>query len=210
MAITTRRMTLAAALAIAGAVSTGTMSASAAPRVDAPAPSFTAMDTQGKPVSLADYKGKTVVIEWTNDECPFVRKHYGSHAMQDLQAKWTGRGIVWLSVISSAPGEQGFATADKAEKLTAERGAKPTSVLLDPKGDLGRVYDAKTTPEMFVVKPDGTLAFMGGIDDKPSTNQADLKGARNFVDAALTELAEGKPVSVKTAKPYGCSVKYSS
>ena len=151
-----------------------------------------------------------MVIEWTNDECPFVRKHYGSHSMQDLQAKWTGRGVVWLSVISSAPGEQGYVSGPRANELTASRGAKPTSVLLDPAGDVGRLYDARTTPHMFVVKPDGMIAYMGGIDDKPSTRPEDVKTARNFVDAALGELADGKAVTVTAAKPYDCSVKYSS
>ena len=206
---TTRRLVLTAGLVLAG-LSTATLGAPAAPHVGSAAPDFSASDSNGKKVSMADFKGKTVVLEWTNDECPFVRKHYGSRAMQDLQAKWTAKGVVWLSVISSAPGEQGYVSGEKANQLTAERGAKPSAVLLDPKGDLGRLYEAKTTPHMFVVKPDGTLAFMGGIDDKPSTKVEDLKTSHNFVDAALTELADGKSVSVATAKPYGCSVKYAS
>ncbi|MBV9078699.1 MAG: thioredoxin family protein [Methylobacteriaceae bacterium] len=208
--MTTRRMILAgAAIAglalatVAGAVPTGLT-------IGAPAPDFTATDANGKPVALKDLRGRTVVLEWTNDECPFVRKHYEGKNMQALQSKWTGRDVVWLSVISSPPGEQGYADGAKANRLTAERGAKPSAVLLDPAGDLGRLYKAQTTPHMYVIKADGTLAYRGGIDDRPSTKIADLTGAKNFVDAALTEIAEGKPVSVTTARPYGCSVKFES
>lgn len=180
------------------------------PRIGAPAPAFTAKDADGKPVSLADYKGKTVVLEWTNDECPFVRKHYNGQNMQALQKKWTGKDVVWLTVISSPPGEQGYADGAKARKLTADRGAAPTAVLLDPKGDVGRSFKAQVTPHMYIVKGDGTLAYMGGIDDKPSTKLEDLKGARNYVDMALQEIAEGKAVSTPTSRPYGCTVKFTS
>ncbi|MGY2048389.1 redoxin domain-containing protein [Methylobacterium sp. JK268] len=182
----------------------------AAPAVDKPAPAFRATDVEGRSVALDDFKGRTVVLEWTNHECPFVQKHYGAHAMQDLQKKWTGQGVVWLSVISSAPGEQGYVDGPAAKRLTAERGAAPTDVLLDPQGAVGHSYGAQTTPHMFVIRGDGTVAYMGGIDDKPSVNAADLKTAHNLVDAALTEVAAGRPVTVKTARPYGCSVKYSS
>lgn len=207
---TTRRAALALALSTGAAFSAFAVTPVSGPRVGAPAPAFTATDSAGKSVSLADLKGKTVVLEWTNDECPFVRKHYGSQSMQSLQKKWTDKGVVWLSVISSIPGEQGYADAAKANKLTADRGAAPSSVLLDPKGDLGRTFGAQVTPHMYVIKGDGTLAYMGGIDDKPSTKQDDLKGAKNFVDAALTEIGEGRTVSVTTSRPYGCTVKYSS
>jgi AhpC/TSA family protein len=179
-------------------------------RVGAPAPAFTATDSNGKTVSLSDFKGKTVVLEWTNHDCPFVRKHYTGNNMQTLQKKWTGQGIVWLTVISSARGEQGYVTPEQANKLTAERSASPSAVLLDPKGEIGRAYGAQVTPHMYIIKGDGTLAYMGGIDDKPTTRLEDLKAAKNFVDAALTELAAGKPVSVTTSRPYGCTVKYSS
>ena len=206
---TTRRAVFAAALFAAGALSSGAY-AQSGPKVGAPAPNFTATDSNGKPVSLGDFKGKTVVLEWTNDGCPFVKKHYGGQAMQGLQKKWTDKGVVWLSVISSPPGEQGYADGPTANKLTAERGAAPTAVLLDPKGDLGRTFWAQVTPHMYVIKADGTLAYMGGIDDKPSTRLEDLKTAKNFVDAALTEVTEGKPVSVSTSRPYGCTVKYAS
>lgn len=206
----TRRAVVAAALFTAAAFSTGGAFAQSGPKVGAAAPNFTATDSNGKAVSLADYKGKTVVLEWTNDGCPFVKKHYGAQAMQSLQKKWTGKGVVWLSVISSPPGEQGYADGPGANKLTVDRGAAPSAVLLDPKGDLGRTFGAQVTPHMYVVTGDGKLAYMGGIDDKPSAKAEDLNGAKNFVDAALTEVSEGKPVSVTTARPYGCTVKYTS
>lgn len=202
----TRRFLLAASLA---AILTGPALA-AGPQVGKPAPAFSAQDSDGRTVRLSDYAGKTVVLEWTNHDCPFVMKHYGAHAMQALQTKWTGQGVVWLSVISSAPGEQGAVDGAEANRLTKTRDAAPSAVLLDPTGTIGRAYDAKTTPHMFVITPDGTLAYQGGIDDKPSADPADLKTARNHVEAALTELAAGKPVSVRTAKPYGCTVKYAS
>jgi peroxiredoxin len=179
-------------------------------RIGEPAPAFSLADSNGKAVSLADFKGKTVVLEWTNHECPYVRKHYGANNMQMLQKKWTAQGVVWLTLISSAPGTQGYVSGEEANKLTAQRAAAPSHVLLDPKGDVGRVYGAQTTPHMYIIKGDGTLAYMGGIDDRPTTRLEDLKTAKNFVDAALTELAEGKPVAATTARPYGCSVKYSS
>jgi peroxiredoxin len=202
----TRRFLLAASLA---AILTGPALA-AGPQMGKPAPAFSAQDSDGRTVRLSDYAGKTVVLEWTNHDCPFVMKHYGAHAMQALQKKWTGQGVVWLSVISSAPGEQGAVDGAEANRLTKTRDAAPSAVLLDPTGTIGRAYDAKTTPHMFVITPDGTLAYQGGIDDKPSADPADLKTARNHVEAALTELAAGKPVSVRTAKPYGCTVKYAS
>ena len=179
-------------------------------RIGAPAPNFTLTDSNGKAISLADFKGKTVVLEWTNHECPYVRKHYGGNNMQALQKKWTGQGIVWLTLISSQPGAQGFVHGLEANKLTEERGAAPTAVLLDPRGGVGRSYGAQVTPHMYVVTGDGTLVYMGGIDDKPTTRLEDLKTAKNFVDAALSEVAEGKVVSIKTSRAYGCTIKYSS
>jgi peroxiredoxin len=179
-------------------------------RIGAAAPAFTLSDSAGKTVSLADFKGKTVVLEWTNHDCPYVRKHYGGNNMQALQKKWTAQGVVWLTLISSAPGTEGYVSAEEANKLTTERGAAPSDVLFDPKGDVGRVYGAQVTPHMYVIKGDGTLVYMGGIDDKPTARLADLKIAKNFVDAALSEMAQGKPVSVTTSRPYGCSIKYSS
>ena len=208
-----RRTLLGAGLAGAAAF-VGFGIAGAAPgmqaKIGAPAPSFSLADSTGKTVSLADFKGKTVVLEWTNHDCPYVRKHYGGNNMQALQKKWTGQGVVWLSVISSMPGSEGYVTADQANKLTKDRGAAPTAVLFDPKGDVGHAYGAQTTPHMYVITGNGTLVYMGGIDDKATTRLEDLKTARNFVDAALNEVAQGKPVSVTTSRPYGCSIKYSS
>jgi peroxiredoxin len=208
-----RRALLGAGLAGAAAI-VGFGVAGAAPgmqaKIGAPAPSFSLTDSSGKTVSLADFKGKTVVLEWTNHDCPYVRKHYGGNNMQALQKKWTGQGVVWLTLISSEPGSQGFVTAEQANKLTTDRGAAPTAVLFDTKGNVGHSYGAQTTPHMYVITGEGTLVYMGGIDDKASTRLEDLKTARNFVDAALGEVAEGKPVSVTTSRPYGCSIKYSS
>ena len=200
----------AAAIALPGVPSPALAYAAPQARIGEPAPTFSLTDSNGKAVSLTDFKGKTVVLEWTNHECPYVRKHYGANNMQMLQKKWTAQGVVWLTLISSAPGTQGYVTGEEANKLTAQRAAAPSHVLLDPKGDVGRAYGAQTTPHMYVIKADGTLAYMGGIDDRPTTRLEDLKTAKNFVDAALTELAEGKSVSATSARPYGCSVKYSS
>lgn len=196
--------------AAAIALLAGTEMLRAEPKVGAPAPAFTATDSQGKPVKLSDYRGKTVVLEWTNDGCPYVRKHYNSGNMQALQKKWTGEGIVWLSVISSPPGEEGFAEGPRANQLTASRNAAPTAVLLDPKQNIARTYGAMVTPHMYVIAPDGKLAYMGAIDDKPSTRLTDAATAKNFVDTALTELKAGKPVSTSATRAYGCTVKYTS
>lgn len=182
----------------------------AEPKVGSPAPAFSAVSSDGKTVNLADYRGKTVVLEWTNDGCPYVRKHYGTGNMQALQKKWTDQGIVWLSVISSPPGEQGFADGARANALTAERKASPSAVLLDPKQQVARAYGATVTPHMYIIKPDGTLAYAGGIDDKATARPADVKDAKNFVDAALAELKAGKPVSTPATRAYGCTVKYAS
>jgi peroxiredoxin len=176
--------------------------------VGQPAPSFSLADSNGKPHSLADYKGKTVVLEWWNYQCPFVGKHYGSGSMQKLQKEWTGKGVVWLTVSSSATGKQGYVDGTRANALMKEKGGAPTAVLLDHDGKVGRVYGAKTTPHMFVIDARGTVVYAGGIDDKPSTDQAEIATARNFVAAALAEVTAGKPVTTPTSQPYGCSVKY--
>jgi len=216
MQLVARRTVLAASLAGAAAIALDVALAPTiayqAPqaRIGEPAPAFALSDSNGKSVSLADFKGKTVVLEWTNHDCPYVRKHYGSSNMQRLQKKWTAQGVVWLTLISSAPGTEGYVSGEEANKLTLARGAAPSHVLLDPKGEVGRAYGAQTTPHMYIIKGDGSLAYMGGIDDKPTTRLDDLKTANNFVDAALTELAQGQSVSRPTARPYGCSVKYSS
>ena len=172
------------------------------------APAFTLTDTMGQKRSLSDFAGKAVVLEWLNHDCPFVRKHYGSGNMQALQTKETAAGVVWLSVVSSATGKEGNYSPEKLNELTAAKGAKPTAVLLDPDGTAGRAYGAKTTPHMFVIDGKGMLVYAGAIDDKPSTDPADVKTARNYVAAALDELRAGKPVSVASTTAYGCGVKY--
>jgi hypothetical protein len=151
-----------------------------------------------------------VVLEWTSHECPYVGKHYRGNNMQALQKKWTGQGVVWLSVISSAPGQPGYVSPQQANKLTADRDAAPTAVLFDPTGKVGHAYGARTTPHMYVINGEGVLVYKGGIDDQPTARLQDLKGARNFVDQALSENSQGKPVSVTTSRAYGCSIKYGS
>jgi len=177
-------------------------------KVGSPAPGFTAVDVDGKQQKLSDFKGKYVVLEWHNQGCPYTRKHYESGNMQRLQKEWTAKGVVWLTVISSAPGTQGFVTPAQEKEYLTQMKAVPTDVLLDSAGTLGRLYDAKTTPHMFVIDPGGTLIYQGAIDDKPSSNQADVAGAKNYVDAALTASLAGKPVNDAATPPYGCSVKY--
>ena len=183
--------------------------ASAAPVVGKPAPNFKLADANGKPVTLSQFRGKTVVLEWNNPECPFVKKHYGSGNMQKAQAAAAKDGVVWLSINSGAPGKQGHMNGAQAKAFLAEAGARPTAYLLDPRGVVGKVYDAKTTPHMYIVNKAGTLVYAGGIDDKPTPRPADIEGARNHVLAALSELKAGKAVSVTTSRPYGCAVKYS-
>ena len=182
--------------------------ASAAPVVGKPAPDFKAADVDGKPVTLSDFRGKTVVIEWNNPECPFVKKHYGSGNMQKTQAAAAQDGVVWLSINSSAPGKQGHMSGAEAKAFVGKAGARPSAYLLDPRGVVGKAYDAKTTPHMYIVNKAGTLVYAGGIDDKPTPFPADVNGARNHVLAALAEMKAGKPVSVATSRPYGCAVKY--
>jgi peroxiredoxin len=178
-----------------------------APEVGKAAPEFKAVDTYGKQHSLSQYRGKWVVLEWLNHKCPYVRKHYDNGAMQALQKKYANK-VVWLSIVSSAPGKQGHYSNEKANSLTKKKGAAPSAVLIDETGTVGRLYDARTTPHMFVINPEGTIVYMGGIDDKPNTRASDLKTARPHVDLALQEAMAGKPVSVPTSQPYGCNVKY--
>ena len=182
--------------------------AAAAPVVGQPAPAFSAVDSNGATHKLGDFKGKIVVLEWTNAECPYTRKHYESGNMQKLQQEATAAGVVWLSVISSAPGKQGYVTGAEANQLTTSRSAHPTAVLLDPAGVVGREYEAQTTPHMFVVDKTGVLRYMGAIDDKPVASPATIAGARNYVRDALAAVEAGKPVAVASTEPYGCSVKY--
>ena len=182
--------------------------ATAAVRVGQPAPDFTAVDSNGQTHSLSEYKGKYVVLEWHNNGCPFVRKHYESGNMQKLQRDWTSKGVIWLTVISSAPGQQGYVTASEENSYLKQMGAAPTAALLDPQGAVGHLYGAKTSPHMFVVNPQGVLIYDGAIDDKPTTDKADVNNAKNYVNAALTSAMSGKPVDQATTRPYGCSVKY--
>jgi len=172
------------------------------------APDFTLVDTHGKTHQLSDFKGKTVVLEWTNHECPYVKKHYESGNMQQLQADATNDDIVWLTILSSAPGKQGHTSAAEANELIAKQQAKATARLLDYDGTVGRLYDAKTTPEMFIIDAQGMIQYDGAIDDQPSFNPKTLEGANNYVTAALTAMAAGNDIAVKSTPPYGCSVKY--
>lgn len=195
-------------LVFAAAISAFALPAVAAPVVGEAAPAFTGKDTKGETVNLADYAGKTVVLEWTNDGCPYVRKHYGSGNMQKTQETATADGVVWLTVISSAEGKQGYVTGAEADKLTADRNAKPTDVILDTDQAIGRAYEAKTTPHMFVIDPAGTLRYMGAIDDQPTTDASAMPAARNYVREAFQAVASGAKVAETATDPYGCSVKY--
>lgn len=180
----------------------------AAPTVGAPAPEFSAKDLDGKDVKLSGLKGKFVVLEWHNQSCPFVVKHYDSGNMQKVQKELTGQGVVWLTVISSAPGKQGYVTPEQGKKYLADKSAAPSNVLLDPEGTLGALYGAKTTPHMFIIDDKGTLVYAGAIDDKSGTSQSEVATAKNYVVAAYGEAKDGKPVTTSSTAPYGCSVKY--
>src|SRR4051812_40925297 len=178
------------------------------PAVGTTAPDFSATDSKGKAHSVSQYKGKYVVLEWFNPECPFVKKHYGSGNMQKLQEEFTSKGVVWLSVDSSAPGKEGNLTAEEANQKMTEWKTKQTALLLDSDGKAGQAYGAKNTPHMFVINPEGKIIYEGAIDSKASANPADIQGATNYVKVALDESLAGKTVSTANTKPYGCSVKY--
>lgn len=193
-------LVLAAVLAL-------TLSASGA-RVGSPAPAFTGIDAHGHTHRLSDYRGKYVVLEWTNKDCPFTRKQYDSGNMQALQKRWTAKGVVWLTILSSAKGEQGYMTASEENAWIARIRADPTAAILDPSGTIGHAYEAKTTPHMYVIDPTGKLIYDGAIDDHPTTDVADVPKSKNYVSAALTQALAGRPVSVNHTRPYGCSVKY--
>lgn len=180
----------------------------AAPQVGSPAPEFTGKDSNGREHKLADFKGKFVVLEWLNHGCPFVKKHYDSGNMQKLQKEFTGKDVVWLSIVSSAPGKQGHMNAADTNKTQEEKGAAPTAIILDEDGTIGKLYGATVTPEMFIINPEGVLIYAGAIDDKKSTDAADVETSKNYVAQALNEALAGKPVSEATSKAYGCSVKY--
>lgn len=188
------------------------LASSGPPKVGAAAPVFTGLDADGNVVDLSTYRGQKVILEWTNHDCPYVRKHYdeSQRNMQTMQSETTGDGAVWLSVISSAPGKQGFVSGDEAKQLSETRGAAPTAVVLDPDGTIGRLYDAKTTPHMFVIDELGLVQYMGAIDSKRSSNPSDIPSSTNYVAKALDELSGGSDVSEPVTQPYGCSVKYGS
>ena len=179
-----------------------------AARVGEAAPDFTATDSNGKSHHLAEYKGKYVVLEWHNQGCPYTRKHYESGNMQRLQKEWTGKGVVWFTVISSAPGTQGYVTASDENDYVKRMHAVPTAVLLDSDGTVGHLYAAKTTPHMYIIDPKGTLIYNGAIDDHPTSDPADIPNSKNYVSTALEQVMSGKPVTDAATRPYGCSVKY--
>lgn len=172
------------------------------------APDFTLNDSKGQPRKLSEFRGKIVVLEWLNHDCPFVKKHYGSGNMQKLQKEYTAKGVVWLSILSSAPGKQGHRTGPQADADTKDKSASPTAVLLDPAGEVGQKYEAKTTPDMFVINQEGKVIYAGAIDSIRSTDSADIAKAENYVRQTLDAALAGKPVPTPKTTPYGCSVKY--
>ena len=180
------------------------------PAVGSAAPGFSLPDAKGQTHSLSQYKGKYVVLEWFNPECPFVKKHYGSGNMQKLQDQYTSKGVVWLTIDSNAPGTEGNITPEQAQKISASWKTHETALLLDPEGKVGRAFGAKNTPNMVIINPDGKIAYEGAIDSKASPNPADIPSSTNYVKAALDESLAGKSVSTPQTKPYGCSVKYKS
>ena len=189
-------------------ICTGALCAAEAPKVGAPAPAFSLPASNGKTISLGDFKGKYVVLEWFNPGCPFVQKHYKSDNMQRLQQQFTGKDVVWLTIDSSAPGEEGSLTPAEANKQIAEWKMKSTALLLDPEGKVGHEYAATNTPHMFVINPEGNLIYAGAIDSKASADPADIQSATNYVKAALEEAMAGQPVATAQTRAYGCSIKY--
>jgi len=179
-------------------------------RVGDPAPDFTGTDSNGQTHKLSEYRGKYVVLEWTNNGCPYTRKHYTSGNMQNLQKQWTAKGVIWLTVLSSAPGSQGYMTAPAENAYMEKVHATPTAALLDPTGVVGHEFDAKTTPDMYVIDPEGKLIYAGAIDDHPTTDPSDIAHSKNYVSDALTQAMAGQQVAVTYTRPYGCSVKYNA
>lgn len=177
-------------------------------RVGDTAPNFTGVDSNGKTHELSEFKGKYVVLEWHNQGCPFTKKHYVSGNMQSLQKTWTSKGVVWLTIISSAPGLQGYVTAQEENSYLSKEHAMPTAALLDADGKIAHLYDAKTTPHMFVIDPSGKLIYAGAIDDHPTPEPSDISQSKNYVTEALTESMQGKPIGTAYTRPYGCSIKY--
>jgi len=176
--------------------------------LDESAPDFTLTASNGKQYSLSDFKGKWVVLEWVNFQCPFVRKHYGSGNMPSLQKEYTGKGVVWLSICSSCPGSEGYFEGNDLQSEIKDHDSHATAYLIDAEGTVGRMYQAKTTPHMFVISPQGVLVYAGGIDNIASTNRSDITRATNYVRQVLDEGMSGKEITVKASRPYGCSVKY--
>jgi peroxiredoxin len=199
-----KRIVLAATAAVAFVF---TLSARSA-QIGSQAPDFHGTDSNGKTESLDQFRGKYVVLEWHNHDCPYTIKHYKSGNMQNLQKEWTAKGVVWLTVISSAPGEAGYVDAAQENAYMKKMGAQPTAAVLDPKGQIGHLYDAKTTPNMYVIDPSGKLIYTGAIDDHPTTDVSDIQQSKNYVSAALSEAMNGQPVQTPVTRPYGCSVKY--
>ena len=179
-----------------------------APKTGEAAPDFTVKGADGKDYKLSQFKGKTVVLEWFNNDCPYVKKYYDAKAMQKLQKEQTGKGTVWLTVISSAPGKEGHADAAGIKKIATERGMANTAILLDSTGAVGKLYAAKTTPHMFVIDKSGKLVYQGAIDDRPSASAKSLEGAQNYVTMALAALEKNETVKTASTTPYGCSIKY--
>jgi len=190
------------------AITLSALSTSAQVRVGSPAPAFTATDSHGRTHSLGQYRGKYVVLEWHNQGCPYTRKHYASGNMQNLQKEWTAKGVVWFTVISSAPGQQGYVTPPEENAYLDKMHAAPSAVLMDTDGKVGHLYNAKTTPQMVVISPEGNVIYDGAIDNKPTPDVDDIRGADNYVNDALTAALAGKPIATPFTRPYGCSVKY--
>jgi peroxiredoxin len=201
----TKLLLTAVAASVAGA-----LYAADVPPVGSAAPEFSSPDANGKTQSLSQYKGKYVVLEWFNPDCPFVKKHYGGGNMQKLQDDYTSKGVVWLTIDSNAPGTEGNITSEQAQKIMAQWKTKQTALVLDPESKVAKLYGAKNTPHMVVINPEGKIVYEGAIDSKASPNPADIPSSTNYVKAALDESLAGKPVSNAQTKPYGCSVKYKS
>lgn len=180
----------------------------ATPKSGDTSPDFSLPGADGKTYKLSQFKGKTVVLEWFNKDCPYVRKFYDNKVMQAIQKEQTGKGVVWLAIVSSAAGKEGAMDGAAATKLITDWGMSPTAILFDSKGDVGKQYGAKTTPHMYIIDKTGKLAYMGAIDDRPSASKKSLEGATNYVTAALTSMEKGEPVKTASTTPYGCSVKY--
>jgi peroxiredoxin len=204
----TRKNTVHARMAAILAATLSIALSAGAAQVGSPAPDFHGTDSSGKTQSLDQYRGEYVVLEWHNHDCPYTMKHYESGNMQSLQKQWTAKGVVWLTVISSAPGTQGYVDATQENAYLQKSGARPTGAILDSSGAIGHLYDAKTTPNMFIIDPGGKLIYAGAIDDHPTTDVADIPSSKNYVSAALTEAMTGQAVQVAYTRPYGCSVKY--